>query len=94
MAYNSQGDEAAFFGWLHSIAGVTGVRGQGRELIIQLKSKRLSQAALRDLLALYWRYDGRMSELAQFVNERNRSWFQHPGTYWYAAVFADADRSR
>jgi hypothetical protein len=77
MKYYSGGDETAFFDRLQSIPGVIGARGQGRELIIQLKSKRLSQAALRELLALYLRYNGRLSEVAQFVNDTNRSWFQH-----------------
>jgi len=88
MQYYSSGDEAAFFGWLQSISGIIGVCGQGRELIIQLKSKRLSQSALRELLALYCRYNGRMSELAQFANDTNRSWFQDPNAYWYKAVFS------
>jgi len=88
MHYYSPSDEAAFFGWLQSIPGVTGVRGQGRELVIRLKSKRLSQTALRELLALYCRYSGRMSELEQFANDTNRSWFQDPDAYWYKAVFA------
>ncbi|WP_332878073.1 hypothetical protein [Massilia sp. S19_KUP03_FR1] len=77
MRYYSRSDEAAFFGWLQSIPCVTGVQGQGRELIIRLKSKRLSQASLRELLALYRRYEGDMSELAQFASDTNRSWFQH-----------------
>src|SRR4051812_37804009 len=89
MHYYSRSDEAAFFGWLQSIPCVTGVRGQGRELIIRLKSKRLSQANLQELLALYWRYEGDMSELAQFANDTNRSWFQDPYAYWHNAVFAD-----
>jgi hypothetical protein len=87
MEYYSPGDEAAFFGWLRSISGVVSVRGQGRDLIIQLKSKRLSQTTLRELLALYRRYDGRMSELAQFANDANRGWFQDPGAEWHKAVF-------
>lgn len=88
MHYYSRADEAAFFGWLHSISGVTEVRGQGRELVIQLKSKKLSQTALRELIALYRRYDGNMSELEQFVNDTNRGWFQHPDADWHSAVFA------
>jgi hypothetical protein len=87
MHYYSRNDEAAFFSWLQSIPGVTGAHGQGRELVIRLKTKRLSQAALRELIALYRRYDGRMSELEQFANDTNRNWFQNPDAYWYKAVF-------
>jgi hypothetical protein len=87
MHYYSRSDEAAFFGWLQSIPGVTGIRGQGQEIVIRLKSKKLSQTALRELLALYRRYGGDMSELQQFANDTNCSWFQNPDAYWYNAVF-------
>lgn len=89
LRYHSRSDEAAFFGWLQSISSVTSVRGQGRELIIGLRSRRLSQTNLRELLALYRRYEGNMSELAQFANDTNRSWFQDPDADWYEAVFAN-----
>ena len=88
MHYYSRSDEATFFRWLQSIPGVIGIRGQGQELIILLKSKKLSQTALRELLALYRRYGGDMSELEQFANDTNRSWFQNPDAYWYNEVFA------
>src|SRR3954465_928215 len=87
MQYLSPGDEAAFFTWLQSIPGVLSVHGEGRELHIRLKSKRLSSSALRELIALYWRYNGRMSELAQFVTPSNESWFKAKVTYWHAKVF-------
>jgi hypothetical protein len=90
MRYYSRADEAAFSGWLHSIPGVTDVRGQGHELIIRLKSRRLSQTALREFIALYRRYNRKMSELEQFVSDTNRSWFQHPDADWHNAVFADS----
>ena len=88
MQYRSTGDERAFFGWLQSIPGVVSVRGEGRELHIGLRSKRVSSSALRELLALYARYGGKLEELAQFENASNTSWFSQPGSYWYAGVFA------
>lgn len=87
MRYYSPSDEAAFFGWLQSIPGVIRVHGQGRELVIELRSKRLSASSLRELIALYRRYEGNMSELAQFANASNSAWFQAPSAYWYKAVF-------
>jgi len=89
MKYYSKGDEAAFFGWLHSISGVTHVQGRGCELAIFLRSKRLSATSLRELIALYKRYEGNMSELAQFANQSNSTWFQAPNAYWHKAVFGN-----
>lgn len=93
MHYHSNKDEAAFFDWLQSIPGVIGVREEGHALVIELRSKRLSQHTLRELLALYTRYDGRLDKLAQFVNDSNRKWFQNSEAYWYASVFENAGRA-
>lgn len=87
MKYYSPADEAAFFGWLKSISGVVSVEGKGRELVIKLRSSRLSASALRELIALYVRYDGNMKELAQFESASNASWFKSPDAYWFKKVF-------
>jgi len=88
MKYMSEGDERAFFNWLQAIPCVIGVRGSGRELHIRLKSRRLSQNDLREFIALYGRYGGRMAELAQFANASNQSWFCSPAASWHSKVFA------
>ena len=90
MRYYSDGDEAAFFSWLQSISGVISVQGRGRELHIRLRSKRLSAQSLRELIALYQRYQGNMNELAQFATQSNASWFSDPKAYWYSRVFGAA----
>lgn len=75
MSYRSEGDEQAFFSWLQSIPGVVSVHGQGRELHIKLRSKRISTNGLRELFALYRRYEGDLSELEMFKTEANASLF-------------------
>jgi len=90
MAYFSPQDEAAFFGWLQAIPGVISVRGQGQELHIQLRSRRMSQECLRELISLYSRYNGNLHELAQFENDSNRGWFKDRGAYWFGGVFGES----
>jgi hypothetical protein len=46
MQHYSQADETAFFGWLHSIPGVTSVEGRGRELIIRIKDAKSPCSAI------------------------------------------------
>jgi len=87
MRYGSPGDESAYFAWLQSIPGVMRIEGRGRELMIHLRSKRLSARALRELLALYSRYGGNLRELAQFESPSNASWFRAPDAYWYKGVW-------
>jgi hypothetical protein len=69
----SYGDEKAFFTWLESIGGVTRVEGKGTGLVIHLRSKRISQTGLRELLAIYRRYGGDLRELAEFQKPSNKS---------------------
>ena len=92
--YYSHGDEEAFFHWLESIPGVLGVRGIGRELHIELRSKRISATALRELIGFYRRYGGRLRDLAVFENAANRAWFRDPVRYWYRGVFGGSRRTR
>jgi hypothetical protein len=90
MRYFSQGDEAAFFSWLQSIPGVIATEGRGTELHIKLRSKRLSSESLREFIALYLRFKGNMSELAQFATPSNSSWFCSPEAFWHKKVFASS----
>jgi hypothetical protein len=85
--YWSQQDETAFFRWLRSIPGVLGLEGVGQNLVVTLQSKRLSQEALQELIALHTRYNLPMRGLAQFENASNRPWFRSRKAHWYAKVF-------
>lgn len=85
--YYSPRDEDSFYAWLQAIPGVVKVVGIPEGVIVTLRSKSLSDGALRDLLALHFRYGLPMRELAQFETEKNSSWFRLRGTYWYKGVF-------
>ncbi|NWK46541.1 hypothetical protein [Ralstonia pickettii] len=83
IVFGSPLDEKHLFLWASEIAGF--LRWEQDTLV--MRSRRISEAALRDLLALFWRYQISMEQLAQFENERNTSWFRAPHTYWYRRVF-------
>ncbi len=87
MQYLAYSDEKAFFTWLESISAVKRVEGIGRELFIHLRSRRLSRIALLDLIAIYKRYDGDMSQLAQLLTPENQHWFKDPKMYWHKEIF-------
>src|SRR5688500_12183669 len=86
VVFLSQGDEAAFFGQLHSNKGVRRIEGVGDSIRVRV-SAVLSEQSLRDLLATFRRYDVRMDQLAQFSSDRNRHWFEDPKGYWFRDVF-------
>jgi hypothetical protein len=85
--YYSPGDEAAFFGWLQSIPGVIKVEGRGRRLLVTLRSRQVSDSALRELIGLHMRYRLPMRSLAQFRTPRNKAWFGDRKMFWYKKIF-------
>ena len=56
---------------------------------LHIKSKRISESNLRDLIALMYRYKVPMKQLQQFCNMNNQNWFKSKETYWYNEVFGD-----
>ena len=82
-------DEEAFFSWLSSIPGVRKIVGTPDGLQVSLRSAKLSEAALRDLIALHWRYQLPMRDLRTFMTERNAQWFRDRRAYWFEAVFGE-----
>jgi hypothetical protein len=73
--YRSKGDEVAFFAWLESIPGIVRFRGVGHHLVVTTGSKRISDAGLRELIALHARYNLPMAALSQFRTAKNRHLF-------------------
>lgn len=84
--YFSQNDETAMFEWLGRMAVLRDVTGEGHDLIIRLK-RAPTDNQLRDLLALFFRYQMDMRPLAILRTTRNEGWFADQGGYWFDAVF-------
>ncbi len=87
VSYLSSQDEASFFNWLSTIDGVVSVAGRGSELEVQVRSKRLPDRCIRELLAIHFRYGLPMRSLEMFETEKNSDWFRDPKAYWYRHVF-------
>jgi len=83
VTFGSQLDEQHLFEWAMQIRGV--LRWEQDTLVV--KSLNISQASLRDLIALFSRYQIPMRQLAQFRNTRNEAWFAAPQMYWHTRVF-------
>jgi hypothetical protein len=89
VKYYSEYDEDQFFGWLEKIPCVAGSHGKGVDLFVDLNDGKVDDESLRELLALFNRYNVDMSQLAIFESSSNRQWFREPRAYWYAKVFED-----
>jgi hypothetical protein len=87
VVFHSPTDERTFFSWVNQIRCVARVEGRGDVIVLHVSKKRISEANLRELLALFRRYRVAMPQLAQFENVTNRGWFRDPQTFWFRAVF-------
>ena len=80
--FGSQLDEKHLFEWAAEIPGF--LRWEQDTLVIR---SRLSETSLRDLLALFSRYEIPMVQLAQLLTDKNKEWFAAPHMYWHKRVF-------
>lgn len=88
VTFYSDQDEAAFFEWLKRISCIKEFRGEGYELYLHIARKKISDANLRELLAIFERYKIDMKQLALFLNDRNSAWFKgNTHAFWHRKVF-------
>lgn len=87
--YHSHNDEAALFEWVKKNPCIVNFKNVHDELHLYIKSKRISNANLTDLLALFYRYRIKnMKQLAIFLNVKNKDWFfEDKKTYWHKQIF-------
>lgn len=77
LQYYTQNDEDLFFAWLGKIKCIESFKGIGEELHVQVKSKRISDNDLLDLIGIFHRYKLRNpEELKIFMNDKNKDYFQ------------------
>jgi hypothetical protein len=89
VLFGSDLDERHLFTWGAQIPGF--VRWDGDTMVVR---RNLSEAALRELIALLARYAIPMQQLRAFANSKNRSWFADPRAYWHKPVFARRAKPR
>lgn len=88
VRFFSQYDESAFFDWLKKISCVKKSEGRGSTLYILIDRMSVDEDALRELLALFHRYDIDMRQLVTFDCTEFSTWFHNKQAYWYKKVFS------
>jgi hypothetical protein len=87
VRFYSQGDEAAFFGWLSKLPFVERYEGRGLTLYISVNAMAVDEDGLRELLALFRRYGVELKQLAVFDRDEFADWFRSEHAYWHKGVF-------
>jgi len=87
VRFFSQGDERAFFEWLDKLPFVERYEGRGRTLYISINSLAVDEDGLREMLALFRRYELGMRQLVIFDRDDFADWFWDKQAYWYKDIF-------
>ena len=89
VAFYSHQDEEAFLNWIKAIKSIKMIDYQGSEMHIYIKSNRISDKDLNNLLALFFRYKIKMNQLSVFLNDANKEWFfDQSKMYWHKKIFS------
>lgn len=91
VTFYSENDERSFFEWLGRMPCVQETRGMGTDILITLQSRVIPDQCLKELIAIFCRYELKAKELANFLTTENSPWFKHPTAYWHEAVFGNND---
>lgn len=89
VEFGSQNDEQSFFEWLKRIKCIENLDGEGSILEIIVAKNLVDDDCLRDILAIFHRYNIDMKQLAIFKSEQNKAWFCSSTKYWFDKVFKD-----
>ncbi len=87
MEYLSRLDEDMFFEWLGKLSCVQNCEGVGDGLQITVSTSKVDDACLRELIALFYRYQIGLKQLAVFQDDKRRKWFSDSHKYWFSEVF-------
>lgn len=90
VEYCSDGDEAAFFEWIKKIPSIKDFRGSGNSLSIMVDEESIDEYDLRELIALFYRYDVPMKQLAIFDREEFSIWLHIETAFWHGSMFETA----
>jgi hypothetical protein len=71
VTFYSMLDESIFFEWIKKIDCIEKYEGAGDELYLDLYPKKINYENMKNLIALFYRYNIDMKQLAQLVNDKN-----------------------
>lgn len=85
VMFYSQLDECNLFEWGSKIKGFIGWEHD----VLVLNDELIDEYCLRDIIAMFWRYQIPVKQLAKLETAENSSWFRAINTYWHEAVFGN-----
>lgn len=87
IKFLSPQDEVNFFSWAENLCCINQVYGEGFSIIIETKDT-VDDNCLRELIAVFYRYNIKMTQLKVFLNKDNKFWFySNTKSCWHRKVF-------
>ena len=86
-SFYSRGDERRLFLGFEEISAIRSVKGVGPDLLLDIEVAALNKEAMRELLALLWRYGIPLAPLRTFAEKTKFKWLNDQQGYWYGAMF-------
>ena len=87
VRFFSELDELEFTDRIKKIHCIESFEGISDSIFLKIKSRNISNLCLRELISLFYRYKINMTQLADFLNEKNKSWFLNEKAFWYNKTF-------
>ena len=88
IIFHSPKDQEAFWEWIKKISAIDEIVKKEHVIFLHLNNSRVNNHTLDNLLGLFYRYNLEMTQLARFLNGKNKSWFyDNKKAYWHKKVF-------
>jgi hypothetical protein len=93
-SFYSRGDERRLFQGFKEIPAIRNIQGVGRDLLLDIEIAALGREAMRELIALLWRYQIPLAPLRVFAEKKKFDWLNDAHGYWYASMFKRAQSAK
>lgn len=87
VQFYSELDETSFIERIEKINCIENCNGSNDSILLSIKSNKVSDKCLRELLSLFHRYEIDMCQLKIFVSAKNEIWIKNENAFWYENLF-------
>lgn len=94
MRFYSEIDNEIFFEWVNKISAIKKIYHRGNAIGLWVPTNRISRADLREILALFTRYNVNMYQCRRFLTKKNTRWFSSVCRDWFRNIFPEFTSSK
>ena len=92
-SFYSKCDESRLFDGFNGISAIRSIKGDGRDLLLDISIRDLSSDSMRELIVLLWRYRIPLSPFRPLARNKRFDWLNNPKGVWYKSMFAGKEQT-